>query len=99
VLGGGGGGNDGGFVGQCIARAEGNPLFLEQLLHMAESTMGDAVPGSIQSLVQARMNGLSDSECEALQAAAVLGQQFSLGALRHVLGDGLFSCDELAAKY
>ena len=101
VLGGGAddSGEDDGFIGQCIARAEGNPLFLEQLLHMAEASIGEAVPGSIQSLVQARMDSLSDGERLALQAAAVLGQQFSLAALRHLLDDANFSCGELVDKF
>ena len=101
VLGGGadGGGEDDGFIGQCIARAEGNPLFLEQLLHMAEASVGEAVPGSIQSLVQARMDSLSNGERQALQAASVLGQQFSLAALRHLLDDENYACEELVDKY
>ena len=39
---------------RCIERAAGNPLFLEQLLRHAEESAEAGVPGSMQSLVQAR---------------------------------------------
>jgi predicted ATPase len=62
----------------CIERAGGNPLFLEQLLRNAEEGTADAVPPSIQSLVLARMDRLAASDRHAFQAAAVIGQRFSL---------------------
>lgn len=63
---------------QCIERAEGNPLFLEQLLRGAEDYAAGAVPASIQSLVLARMDRLAASDRRVLQAASVIGQRFSL---------------------
>ncbi len=63
---------------QCIERAEGNPLFLEQLLRGAEDYAAGAVPASIQSLVLARMDRLAPPDRRALQAASVIGQRFSL---------------------
>ncbi|MBM3491335.1 MAG: hypothetical protein FJX68_12980 [Alphaproteobacteria bacterium] len=71
---------------RCVERAAGNPLFLEQLLRHADQLDGDSVPGSVQSLVQARMDRLQPTDREALQAAAVLGQRFSAEALAHLLG-------------
>jgi class 3 adenylate cyclase/predicted ATPase len=68
----------------CIERAGGNPLFLEQLLLSAAE---GALPDSVQSLVQARMDRLAPQDKRALQAAAVIGQRFSLELLRHLLGD------------
>jgi class 3 adenylate cyclase len=44
-------------VERCVARAAGNPLFLEQLLHHAEESADTGVPGSVRSLVQARLGG------------------------------------------
>lgn len=73
-------------IERCLARADGNPLFLEQLLRHA----GDAaepVPGSVQSLTQARLDRLEPADRHALQAASVLGQRFSLDGLRHLIGD------------
>jgi len=78
---------DAGLIAGCIARAEGNPLFLEQLLRNSEESAGANMPGSIQSLVLARMDRLSAADKQALQAAAVIGQRFTLEALRAVVGD------------
>ena len=63
---------------ECVRRAEGNPLFLEQLLRHASERTRDTVPGSIQSIVQARIDRLSATDRRALQGAAVVGQRFSL---------------------
>ncbi len=69
---------------RCLERAAGNPFFLEQLLsHAEEST--ETVPGSVQSLVQARVDQLEPADKAGLQAASVLGQRFALDALRHLL--------------
>ena len=50
------------FAKSCIERAEGNPLFLEQLLRSAEERGEEDMPASIQSLVLARMDRLSAAE-------------------------------------
>jgi class 3 adenylate cyclase/tetratricopeptide (TPR) repeat protein len=68
----------------CVERSGGNPLFLEQLL---ASEAEGVLPDSVQSLVQARMDRLSPRDKGALQAAAVIGQRFSLDLLRHLLDD------------
>jgi class 3 adenylate cyclase/tetratricopeptide (TPR) repeat protein len=78
---------DAGLIASCIARAEGNPLFLEQLLRNSEESLGAAMPGSIQSLVLARMDRLGPADKQALQAAAVIGQRFALEVLRAIVGD------------
>ena len=87
------------FVGACLARAGGNPLFLVQLLHATEQAGTESVPDSIQSLVLARMDRLPPLDRRALQAAAVLGQSFALGPLRHLLAAPDYRCDELLRKY
>ena len=66
---------------RCIERAAGNPLFLEQLLRHAEESAEGGVPGSIRSLVQARLDRLASPDKQALQAASVLGQRFTAEAL------------------
>jgi DNA-binding SARP family transcriptional activator len=68
---------------RAIGRAQGNPLFLEQLLHAG--ALG-AVPPSVQALVQARMDALDHDDRAALCAAAILGHRVALPALAHVLG-------------
>jgi predicted ATPase len=64
-------------VERCVARAAGNPLFLEQLLRHAEESAEAGVPGSVRSLVQARLDQLEPLDRTALQVASVLGQRFS----------------------
>ena len=54
-------------------------------MRSAEESSQDAIPGSVQSIVQARMDNLEPQDREALQVAAVLGQRFSLPVLRHVI--------------
>ena len=79
----------------CIERSGGNPLFLEQLLRSPDSGDGHAIPGSVQSVVQARIDGLPAGDRAALQAASVLGQRFTLDAMRLVAGDEGYQPDNL----
>jgi class 3 adenylate cyclase/tetratricopeptide (TPR) repeat protein len=83
----------------CVERAEGNPLFLEQLLRNAEESGDETVPASIQSLVQARMDRLAAKDKQALQAASVIGQRCGLEPLRHLIGDGDYGCAALIEHY
>ncbi|HRH89893.1 MAG TPA: tetratricopeptide repeat protein, partial [Rubrivivax sp.] len=73
-------GDDAELARRCAERAGGNPLFLEQLLHAAGEALGDALPGSIQSLVLARLDRLAPADKAAVQAASVLGQRVDRGA-------------------
>jgi tetratricopeptide (TPR) repeat protein len=74
-------------VEQMVDRAAGNPLFLEQLVRHAEANDDVAVPGTVQALVQARVDRLDAQDRLALQAASVLGQNFPLAALRHLIAE------------
>jgi class 3 adenylate cyclase/tetratricopeptide (TPR) repeat protein len=85
------------LAARCVERAAGNPLFLEQLLRHVEETDEAGVPGSVQSLVQARMDRLDASDRQALQAAAVLGQRFDARSLAHVLDRPGYALDRLIA--
>jgi class 3 adenylate cyclase len=83
------------FAKSCIARAEGNPLFLEQLLRNAEEHGDEDMPASIQSLVLARMDRLPTSDKPALQAASVIGQRFEPDVLNHLLETDNYDCENL----
>jgi class 3 adenylate cyclase/tetratricopeptide (TPR) repeat protein len=87
------------FVRDCIARAEGNPLFLEQLLRNAEEGALTEVPGSIQSLVLARMDRLKPRDKQALQAASAIGQRFAPDALGALLEDTAYDCKALVEHF
>lgn len=89
---------DAGALREIVERAEGNPLFLEQLLLNASSSALAALPGSIQALVLARMDQLPVAARQMFQAAAVLGQRFSLEALRYLVADESCDCGELVRR-
>jgi class 3 adenylate cyclase/tetratricopeptide (TPR) repeat protein len=81
-----------------IARAGGNPLFLEQLLRNLEGASPDQVPASIQSLVLSRIDRLAPEDKTTLQAASVLGQRFSLADLRALTANPAYDCQGLIAR-
>jgi class 3 adenylate cyclase/tetratricopeptide (TPR) repeat protein len=69
--------------------AEGNPLFLEQLLALAEEDGREpAVPDTIQALLSARLDRLAPAERTLLEAAAVVGKEFWRSALLHLSAPG-----------
>jgi len=83
------------FVRDCITRADGNPLFLQQLLRSADDQGGQHLPATIQSLVLSRMDRLSRPEKKALQAASVAGQRIDQRMLVHLLGASGFDTGPL----
>jgi len=60
-----------------LAAADGNPLFLEQLLAAVSDEGELVVPDSIHALLAARLDRLGDDERRVIQAAAVCGQTFA----------------------
>jgi class 3 adenylate cyclase/tetratricopeptide (TPR) repeat protein len=91
-------GADNMLIERCLERAAGHPLFLDQLLRHAGESNAIAVPGSIQSLVQARLDRLALLDRAALQVASVLGQRFHRDALRHLLQRPDYVPDRLLAQ-
>lgn len=85
------------FARQCIARAEGNPLFLEQLLRSRRDG-GGRLPHSVQGVVLARLDSLPDADRRALQAASVLGQRFDPEDLKALLGAADYECAQLVHR-
>jgi class 3 adenylate cyclase/tetratricopeptide (TPR) repeat protein len=70
-----------------IARAAGgNPLFIGEMLAMAD---GDevAVPPTLQALLAARLDGLDTTERTVLECAAVEGEIFHRGAVQTLVPD------------
>ena len=76
---------------EILARADGNPLFLEQLaLHTGEAKERRSellVPATIHDVVMARIDRLPEEAKRLLQTAAVIGREFSLRLVRAVWGD------------
>ncbi|HKR99550.1 MAG TPA: adenylate/guanylate cyclase domain-containing protein, partial [Candidatus Dormibacteraeota bacterium] len=83
--------------GRIVETAEGNPLFLEEMLRMLIDdgllrpenghwvAAGDldelSAPGTIQNLLAARLDRLDDSERALIQRASVVGRIFYWGAV------------------
>jgi tetratricopeptide (TPR) repeat protein len=75
-------------VERLVAKANGNPLFLEETIHMlaeageldAETLESLPVPESLQALVSARLDGLPGTERRLAQHASVAGVTFWSGA-------------------
>jgi class 3 adenylate cyclase/tetratricopeptide (TPR) repeat protein len=68
--------------------AEGNPLFVEQLLAMiAEGGDPGDVPPTIHALLAARLDALPDEERDVLERASVIGHDFEWAALGELASD------------
>jgi len=69
---------------EIVAKADGNPFFLEQLALHANDLRSDLVPNTIHDVVMARIDRLPEETKRLLQTAAVIGREFSLRLLRAV---------------
>lgn len=66
----------GGDTTSAVRAAEGNPLFLEQLLAAAAEEDGGAVPPTIEMLIAGRIQRLPPLEQRVLARASVAGTEF-----------------------
>jgi class 3 adenylate cyclase/tetratricopeptide (TPR) repeat protein len=65
---------------QILERGEGNPLFIEELVHAVPVPVGAgdlAVPQTLQGLLAARIDRLAEDAKHLLQFASVIGREFS----------------------
>jgi DNA-binding NtrC family response regulator/tetratricopeptide (TPR) repeat protein len=60
---------------QVLTRAEGNPFFLEELSHITSVPGAPAVPETVQDVLQARIDRLTDGPRRLLQTASVIGRE------------------------
>ena len=74
---------------RIVQVAEGNPLFLEEMLALVRDSGGTQVevPPTIQALLAARLDQLDPAERSVLERGAVEGRVFHRGAVA-ALGDG-----------
>ena len=74
--------------GAVLARAEGNPLFIEETVRMLLESGDDldAIPHTVQAMISARIDRLPMNARTVLRRAAVAGRTFWSGALDS-LGD------------
>ena len=70
-----------------LAKAEGNPLFLEETVRMLAESNGkgnNTIPDTIQALIAARIDALPPEQKQLLRHASVIGRIFWEGALTQV---------------
>lgn len=79
-----------------VQRADGNPLFLEQLVDGMSTSEPSDLPNTIQGLVLARTDRVESADREVLFAACVLGQRFTPDLLKEMVGEQPFSLERLA---
>ena len=73
---------------RILAGAEGNPLFVEQMLALAvEGSPAEAIPPTIHALLAARLDRLAEEERAVLEQAAVIGREFTAGAVNSLSGE------------
>ena len=70
-------------VRQIVERADGIPLFAEEMARDAAVQMQSAIPSSLQDLLAARLDGLGAAKAVA-QAASTIGREFDLKLLRAI---------------
>src|SRR6266550_973709 len=74
------------FVDWCLAVAEGNPFFLQELAHhWIETGHRYEAPPSVSSVLQERLSRLTPQALQVLQTCAVLGDSATIGRVERVL--------------
>ncbi|HEX6208400.1 MAG TPA: LuxR C-terminal-related transcriptional regulator, partial [Actinomycetota bacterium] len=82
------------LLDHLMARTDGNPLFVEEILSTLDEASGGAaierldVPPTIQEAIQRRVERLPGRARRVLQVAAVIGERFELEPIARVLGLG-----------
>ena len=77
----------GGTRGRIVEAAEGNPLFVEQLVAMqAETEEGElTIPPTIQALLATRIDRLDPDERAVIERASIEGRMFHRGSIAALL--------------
>ncbi|MFN2557638.1 MAG: BTAD domain-containing putative transcriptional regulator [Nitriliruptorales bacterium] len=74
-------------VAHVVETAQGNPLFLEQLVAALRDDKALPIPPSLQALLAARLDRLGPAERDLLRYASVVGIDFSLQGLAALVPD------------
>jgi DNA-binding SARP family transcriptional activator len=78
-----------GFVGWAVRVAEGNPLYLRELLgKWLETGSLTSVPPTLETLLSARIGALGASDLRVLQGCAVLRRHGRTDRVQHLVGYG-----------
>ena len=68
-------------VDRIVAAADGNPLFVEEMVALVREDGAVGVPSTVQALLQARIDQLAADERAVIERGAVEGQVFHRGAV------------------
>jgi class 3 adenylate cyclase/tetratricopeptide (TPR) repeat protein len=75
---------------RVVAHSEGNPFYVEEMVRALSrpgvSTTTARLPDSLQGILQARLDALTEPTRRVLQTAAVIGRTFSLRMLQTMWG-------------
>jgi tetratricopeptide (TPR) repeat protein len=71
---------------QLVARAAGNPLFLEELLRLARASDFDALPETLDAVATQEIDALPPAARRVVRYASVLGRVFQPQLLLQLLG-------------
>lgn len=77
-------------VESLLSRADGNPLFLEELAQLVRGGLATGhrtVPDTVHALLAARMARLAAGDRDALQAASVIGKDLSIAMLEAIVDE------------
>lgn len=69
---------------RILAAADGNPLFVEEMVALARENDDVSVPSSVRALLQARLDQLGADERRVIERGAVEGQVFHREAVREL---------------
>jgi class 3 adenylate cyclase/tetratricopeptide (TPR) repeat protein len=78
---------DGDTHRRLLTSAQGNPLFVEEMVAMLRETETAAVPPTIHALLQARLDRLSLEDRTVIERGAVEGEVFHRGAVLALAAD------------
>jgi tetratricopeptide (TPR) repeat protein len=76
------------IVSEFVARAGGNPLYLEELIRAVAEGRGEALPDTVLAMVQSRLAAMEPEARHVLRAASVFGRVFSQGGVQALVGAG-----------
>jgi class 3 adenylate cyclase/tetratricopeptide (TPR) repeat protein len=75
------GGVEAGLEERILAAADGNPLFVEEMVALVREGGDVRIPSTVQALLQARLDQLGRDERTVIERGAVEGQIFHRGAV------------------
>jgi tetratricopeptide (TPR) repeat protein len=80
---------DGATIADLVQRADGNPLYLEELIRHVAADGGGTLPGTVLALLQSRLERQKPMERHVIRAASIFGETCWQGGIAAVLGSNI----------